>query len=55
MRSTVVSAKTVEECVNKALDKLQANRNEVNIEVINEAKQGFWVCLEQRMLSLGCH
>ena len=41
MRSTVVSAKTVEECVNKALDKLQANRNEVNIEVINEAKQGF--------------
>lgn len=41
MRSTVVSAKTVEECVDKALDKLQANRNEVNIEVINEAKQGF--------------
>ena len=41
MRSTVISAKTVEECVNKALDKLQANRNEVNIEVINEAKQGF--------------
>ena len=41
MRSTAVSAKTVEECVNKALDKLQANRNEVNIEVINEAKQGF--------------
>lgn len=41
MRSTVVSAKTVEECVNKALDKLQANKNEVNIEVINEAKQGF--------------
>lgn len=41
MRSTVVSAKTVEECVNKALDKLKANRNEVNIEVINEAKQGF--------------
>ena len=41
MRSTVVSAKTVEECVNKALYKLQANRNEVNIEVINEAKQGF--------------
>ena len=41
MRSTVVSAKTVQECVNKALDKLQANRNEVNIEVINEAKQGF--------------
>ena len=41
MRSTVVSAKTVEECVNKALDKHQANRNEVNIEVINEAKQGF--------------
>lgn len=41
MRSTVVSAKTVEECVNKALDKLQASRNEVNIEVINEAKQGF--------------
>ena len=41
MRSTVVSAKTVEECVNKALNKLQANRNEVNIEVINEAKQGF--------------
>lgn len=41
MRSTVISAKTVEECVNKALDKLHANRNEVNIEVINEAKQGF--------------
>lgn len=41
MRSTVISAKTVEECVDKALDKLQANRNEVNIEVINEAKQGF--------------
>ena len=41
MRSTVVSAKTVEECVNKALDKLQANRNEVNIEVIDEPKQGF--------------
>lgn len=41
MRSTVISAKTVEECVNKALDKLQANRNEVNIEVINEPKQGF--------------
>ncbi|MDU8953917.1 MAG: Jag N-terminal domain-containing protein, partial [Streptococcus sp.] len=41
MRSTVISAKTFEECVNKALDKLQANRNEVNIEVINEAKQGF--------------
>lgn len=41
MRSTVISAKTVEECVNKALDKLQANKNEVNIEVINEAKQGF--------------
>lgn len=41
MRSTVISAKTVEECVNKALDKLQANRNEVNIEVIDEAKQGF--------------
>lgn len=41
MRSTVISAKTVEECVNKALDKLQANQNEVNIEVINEAKQGF--------------
>lgn len=41
MRSTVVSAKTVEKCVNKALDKLQANKNEVNIEVINEAKQGF--------------
>lgn len=55
MRSTVVSAKTVEECVNKALDKLQANRNEVNIEVINEAKQGFWACLEQRTLSLECH
>ena len=41
MRSTVISAKTVEECVNKALDKLQANRNEVNIEVIDEPKQGF--------------
>lgn len=41
MRSTVISAKTVEECVNKALDKLQDNKNEVNIEVINEAKQGF--------------
>lgn len=42
MRSTVISAKTVEECVNKALDKLQANRNEVNIEVIDEPKQGFF-------------
>ncbi len=41
MRSTVISARTVEECVNKALDKLQANRNEVNIEVIDEPKQGF--------------
>lgn len=41
MRSTVISAKTVEECVNKALDKLKANRNEVNIEVIDEPKQGF--------------
>ncbi len=41
MRSTVISAKTVEECVSKALEKLQANQNEVDIEVIDEPKQGF--------------
>lgn len=42
MRSTVISAKTVDECVDIALKQLNASRDEVNIDVIDEAKQGFF-------------
>lgn len=41
MTSTVVSGKTVNSCIRQALDQLKARRDQVDIEIIEEARKGF--------------
>lgn len=46
MKSIEVAARTVEEAVAEALEKLQAEQDEVEVTVLDEGSKGFWDCLE---------
>lgn len=42
MEYVEVEARTVDEAINDALQKLQATRDEVEITILEEGTKGFW-------------